>query len=290
MVLPCPCMFWSLGTSTITDAACLAFLLCGSKPTVSVVVKHREVCLRVWVCVMEGEWECGCVQMVHKPTFQLGPEYKYPWLIGMWRLLAQKASAWPGSRTLSLTHSPGRGWKPPKVTLSMDAMISNSLCLPRPLSLLFSIPVAIRPAPSPASSVIMGDELPDNLSLRPESLSPGPVGLTIPVSISILLIHLPPPDRYPIPSPRTPPPCPFVSVLGGAMEDPAMCPLILSKTRKRNASSNALTKNGGAMPVSGIRQREIEQEGRASGIPSPGKALRQCCRSASSPSIHTGVS
>lgn len=31
------------------------------------------------------------MQMVHKPTFQLGPEYKYPWLIGMWRLLAQKA-------------------------------------------------------------------------------------------------------------------------------------------------------------------------------------------------------
>lgn len=32
------------------------------------------------------------MQMVHKPTFQLGPEYKYPWLIGMWWLLAQKAS------------------------------------------------------------------------------------------------------------------------------------------------------------------------------------------------------
>lgn len=30
------------------------------------------------------------MQMAHKPTFQLGLEYKYQWLIGMWRLLAQK--------------------------------------------------------------------------------------------------------------------------------------------------------------------------------------------------------
>ena len=46
------------------------------------------------------------MQMVHKPTFQLGPEYKYPWLIGMWRLLAQKSQLGPSPRprrSLTLT-------------------------------------------------------------------------------------------------------------------------------------------------------------------------------------------
>lgn len=55
------------------------------------------------------------MQMVHKPTFQLGPEYKYPWLIGMWRLLAQKAppGAPPGPRrslTLTVTLEAAQGY------------------------------------------------------------------------------------------------------------------------------------------------------------------------------------
>lgn len=55
------------------------------------------------------------MQMVHKPTFQLGPEYKYPWLIGMWRLLAQKASL--GQAPRPVAHSLSQScWKPPKVT------------------------------------------------------------------------------------------------------------------------------------------------------------------------------
>ena len=75
------------------------------------------VCLCVCVCtrVSKGELECGCMQMVHKPTFQLGPEYKYPWLIGMWRLLAQKAPLGPSPRprrslTLSVMLEAAQGY------------------------------------------------------------------------------------------------------------------------------------------------------------------------------------
>lgn len=61
---------------------------------------------RVCVCMCVWKQGLGCMQMVHEPTFQLGPQYKYPWLIGMWRLLAQKdSSAWRVSRTPSLTHA-----------------------------------------------------------------------------------------------------------------------------------------------------------------------------------------
>lgn len=69
------------------------------------------VCVRV----LKGELECGCMQMVHKPTFQLGPEYKYPWLIGMWRLLAQKTRLGPAPRprrslTLSVVLEAAQGY------------------------------------------------------------------------------------------------------------------------------------------------------------------------------------
>ena len=63
----------------------------------------------------------------------------------------------------------------------------------------------------------------------------GPVGLPIPVSIPILLIHLPPLHPRTL---ATPPSCPFVTVLGGAIKDPVMCPLIFFKTRMRNVSRN----------------------------------------------------
>lgn len=60
----------------------------------------------VCVSVCASKQGLGCMQMVHEPTFQLGPQYKYPWLIGMWRLLAQKgSSAWRISRTPLLTHA-----------------------------------------------------------------------------------------------------------------------------------------------------------------------------------------
>lgn len=70
----------------------------------------------------------------------------------------------------------------------------------------------------------------------------GPVGLPIPVSIPIMPLHLPtPPTPYPLPNPQplaTPPSCPFVTVLGGAIKDSVMCPLILPTTRMRNVSRN----------------------------------------------------
>lgn len=47
----------------------------------------------------------------------------------------------------------------------------------------------------------------------------------------------PPPLTYSLVL-ATPPSCPFVTVLGGAIKNPVMCPLIFLKTRMRNVSRN----------------------------------------------------
>lgn len=66
----------------------------------------------------------SCMQMAREPTFQLGPQYKYPWLIGMWRLLAQKGGsspppgASPGPRrslTLAVTLEAVQGYPPSRL-------------------------------------------------------------------------------------------------------------------------------------------------------------------------------
>lgn len=96
--------------------------------------------------MLKGELECGCMQMVHKPTFQLGLEYKYPWLIGMWRLLAQKARAWPVSKTPSLTHSLSHAGSRPRLLRQWSQwFLTPHVRLSHPP---FSIPVSIPPAPS----------------------------------------------------------------------------------------------------------------------------------------------
>ncbi|CAJ1062740.1 unnamed protein product [Xyrichtys novacula] len=69
----------------------------------------------------------------------------------MWRLLAQKARLALLQDPVAHSLSQSR-WKPPKVTPSMDAMISNSLCPPAaatlpPPSLFPSVLLRFPPAP-----------------------------------------------------------------------------------------------------------------------------------------------
>lgn len=97
--------------------------------------------------------------MAREPTFQLGPQHKYPWLIGMWRLLAQKGGsspppgASPGPRrslTLAVTLEAAQGYPPllPASPLplplhtSMDAATTASAASTLLSSLLavFSLP------------------------------------------------------------------------------------------------------------------------------------------------------
>ena len=109
----------------------------------------RSVC--VCVCVVKRELECGYSQMVDKPTFQLGWKYKYPWLIGMWRLLAQKAQIGQAPR--------------PRRSLTLSVMLEaaqgyfeighNNFKLSVFVVTTLYIPVSVFSVPSSASSIAL---------------------------------------------------------------------------------------------------------------------------------------